>query len=558
MKHLLRTLVLTMVLCMVMSNAMAAPLTAAEITNPDTDTIIKLDHGLPTPELPLVSEPITLTVMYMRETNHGNFDDMWFLEQVAKDTGITLKIIPVEKAGWTEKMNLAFAADDLPDIFLRGLTPSDASKYGMNGSLIPLNALLEQYAPNANYLLNNLPNARRNVLASDGNIYYMPAYQLTARDQILRIGAINTAWIDELGMNPPHTIDELYEVLKAFRDNDLDGDGDSSNEIPLSFIFSMDNTDKLQDGSLAILSGYGYVDHRHDVIDGKYVYVPMENNYREYLKFMNKLWEEDILDHEIFTQTEEQYLAKCQNYTVGLLTKGEASQYFSDDEKKRAYSLVGPLLSEVNQTPCWPAESLEATPQTASFAITSKCKNPEAAIKLLDYFYSDYCSTLTKCGPEKGQWNGEGGWSKHVSNDGNVSYSIEFDNQKYNSFWDFRIKNGLMNMPYVYSSDQAAIVLGADVYASMLSSMVFDSGCYDARREGYPNCIAFTEEEQNTLAMFILLDNQVSQWCAQFISGEKDIEDDKVWAQYISMIESMDVDTLIEIRQTAYDRWTMN
>lgn len=63
MKHLLRTLVLTMVLCMVMSNAMAAPLTAAEITNPDTDTIIKLDHGLPTPELPLVSEPITLTVM---------------------------------------------------------------------------------------------------------------------------------------------------------------------------------------------------------------------------------------------------------------------------------------------------------------------------------------------------------------------------------------------------------------------------------------------------------------------------------------------------------------
>ena len=91
---------------MVMSNAMAATLTAAEITNPDTDTIIKLDHGLPTPELPLVSEPITLTVMYMRETNHGNFDDMWFLEQVVKDTGITLKIIPVEKAGWTEKMNL--------------------------------------------------------------------------------------------------------------------------------------------------------------------------------------------------------------------------------------------------------------------------------------------------------------------------------------------------------------------------------------------------------------------------------------------------------------------
>lgn len=57
------------------------------------------------------------------------------------------------------------------------------------------------------------------------------------------------------------------------------------------------------------------------------------------------------------------------------------------------------------------------------------------------------------------------------------------------------------------------------------------------------------------LAMFVLLDNQVELWAAQFINGEKAIENDAVWNEYLSMIEAMDVQTLIDIRQQAYDRW---
>ena len=288
-----------------------------------------------------------------------------------------------------------------------------------------------------------MPNAVRNVSASDSNIYFMPAYNLTVRDLVRINGSINEAWIKQLGLEMPKTLDELTTVLKGFRDNDMDGDGDSTNEIPLSFIFSMSATG---DAATPILSAFGYVNGLHDVADGKYIYVPMQENCREYLKYMNMLWEENLLDHEIFTQTSDQYTAKCKSYTVGLLTNGTANQLFSEHEKKIAFSLLGPLTSEFNQEPCWPSAQCEALAKVASFCITSKCENPEAAIKLLDYFYSDRGSTMIKCGPEKGQWDGEGGWTRTVDENGAISTSIEFNKEKYSSYTAFRKQTTLMSM----------------------------------------------------------------------------------------------------------------
>ena len=477
---------------------------------------------------------------------------MWFLDEVEKQTGVHLEILGIENAGWTEKMNLSFASGDLPDIFLSGLSASDAAKYGMAGQLIPLNDLIDTYAPNAKRLLESLPDAIRNVTASNGNIYYMPAYNLTARDMIHRSGSINMAWLEALGLESPKTLDAFHEALLAIRDNDCDGDGDASNEIPMSFIFNMEATNC---ASLIPLSAFGYVSHLHDVIDGKYVYVPMQDNYRQYLKFMHTLWEEGLLDPETFTQNNDQYTAKIQNYVLGVATPGDMHANFLEEEKKAAYSLVGPLTSTFNDTPCWIAQPFEGG---HSFAITNKCADPETAVKLLDYFYSDICSTMTKCGPQAGTWNGEGGWSRVENNDGTVSYHLDYDKERYTGFWDFRIKNGLMNMPFVYASNQAAIVTGADYYASRVSEMIFSSGCYDARRFGYPVGISFTEEEQSMLAMYVLLDDFVEREVAGFITGDKDIQDDAVWADYLASIEAMDVRTMIEIRQQAYDRWAQN
>lgn len=509
--------------------------------------------GMPTPELPLVDEPMTITVMYPRWSNHGDFSNMWFMNAVEEATGIKLEVQGIESAGWGEKVSLVFASGDYSDIYLNGISLNDASVYGAAGMLIPLEDLIAEYAPNAQAILDALPESKKSITASDGHIYLMPAFDTPARDMVTKCGFINDVWLENLGLDRPTTADELYNCLVAVRDNDANGNGDAKDEIPLSYVYSSVN----YNAGTVILYAFGFVNMLHDVIDDQYVYVPMQENFREYLRFMNRLYEEKLLDPEVFTQTDAQYNAKLGEYTV-FFTSPEMQNVLADETLQTAYSLIGPLTSDVNDTPTWAAQASEKA-GSGSMVITDKCSEEKAiaAIKLLDYFYSEEGSFMIKCGPEKGKWDGEGGWTRNIAEDGTVSYTIDYlqDQGKYNSFWDFRCANGLMNVPFLYTSEHAALVLGASVWGKHLSQSVFDSGAYAARRFGYPSGVTFTEDEQDTLAMFVLLDNYVDQMVAKFITGSVDIDDDAQWQIYLDTIDSMDVATLIETRQAAYDRW---
>lgn len=549
MKRLLS--ILLALLLVLSSTAMASEIKDISEVPIDGLSVDYLLKGMSVPELPLVDEPMTLTVMYPRMTNHGDFDNMWFLKEVETQTGIKLEIQPVETTGWEEKKNLAFASEDYSDLFLHGLDLTDASTYGAAGMLLPLEDLIAEYAPNIQKIFEVMPEIYYSITSEDGHIYVMPSIDTPSRDAIAKVGFLNAKWLENLNLEKPTTVDELYDCLVAIRDNDANGNGDPSDEIPVSYVY--DST--INNAGTTLLYPFGFVNMLHDIIDGQYVYVPMQDNFREYLKYMNKLWEENLLDHEIFTQTEAQYNAKLAEYTT-FMASPEMQNSLADIEKQLEYDLVGPLTSSVNSTPMWAAYNYEKL-GSGSFAITNNCTEEKAiaAIKLLDYFYSEDVSFMIKCGPEKGQWNGEGGWTRITTEDGKVSYEIDFNNGKYNSFWDFRCDNGLMNMPFLYTSTHAALVLGSNPWAAHLSEEAFASGAFAARRYGYPVGTSFTEDEQDTLAMYVLLDSYVDQNIAKFITGEIDIEDDTAWASYIAGIEAMDVETLIETRQTAYDRW---
>lgn len=46
---------------------------------------------------------------------------------------------------------------------------------------------------------------------------------------------LNKTWLDNLGLTYPETVEELYTVLKAFKEQDANGNGDPNDEIPISF-----------------------------------------------------------------------------------------------------------------------------------------------------------------------------------------------------------------------------------------------------------------------------------------------------------------------------------
>lgn len=505
---------------------------------------------LPKPSLPIVEEPLTLSVLYPRLTQHGDFSDMWLLNEIQKETNIWLDVIPVETSAWPEKKNLAFASGDYGDIFLSGLSLSEAAQYGMAGMLQPLNDLMAEHSPNSTSLLRDIfPDSTKNLSATDGNIYLMPAFVNAARDNVVLKGFLNNRWLEQAGLEMPKTLDEMYNALVAIRDGDGNGNGEAD-EIPLSFVYDGDKNDN---AVIPILTAFGFVHPRHDVIDNQYVYVPMHDNFRAYLSFLNKLYNENLLDKEVFTQTTEQYNAKMSAYRLGMFGL-DPKDFLPVPEQKQGYRLVGALTSEYNQTPMFPAQATE-TVTTGAFNITDKCKDPVAAIKLLDYMYSDEASFIIKCGPEKGAIEGEGGWIRTTDANGSNSYVIDYDMEKYNAFYSFRCAHGLMNMPFFFTTSAAELVLGSDPDAMNVSLQAFDSGAFDDRRFGYPDSVTFTQEEIDTLASYILLDNYVDQQVAKFVTGALDVNDDSAWNDYIRNLEMMDAQTMIRVRQTAYDRW---
>ena len=93
---------------------------------------------------------------------------------------------------------------------------------------------------------------------------------------------------------------ELEEVLVKFATEDADGDGDPTNEIGITNAASSG----LLSGDLRhILSPFGTMVSRDGNYmglngEGKPVFMPMEENYKEAVKWMRQLWEEGVVEFE--------------------------------------------------------------------------------------------------------------------------------------------------------------------------------------------------------------------------------------------------------------------
>ena len=124
---------------------------------------------------------------------------------------------------------------------------------------------------------------------------------------------INHEWLKKLGLEKPKTVEEMRNVLYAFRDKDPDGNG-KNDTYPVSGVFN----DSEADMRWLWLRAYGLLNDAFWIKGGKVVYTPYEQNYKEYLKEMNFLYKEGLIDKSYFTQATTEFKSKSASGTVGL------------------------------------------------------------------------------------------------------------------------------------------------------------------------------------------------------------------------------------------------
>lgn len=185
-------------------------------------------------------EKVSIRVVVKHDigTDQLSFSDMKLFKEIAEQTNMDIQWEEIPSSAMAEKLGLILAGGDLPDAFWgEGLSDADVLN-NAGTAFIPLNDLIENYAPNLKALFEKRPELKAVVTASDGNIYSLPRVRELYFPAGHTTWGINQKWLDALGLDMPTTIDELYDALVAFKTGDPNGNG-KTDEIPLIFQHKM-------------------------------------------------------------------------------------------------------------------------------------------------------------------------------------------------------------------------------------------------------------------------------------------------------------------------------
>ncbi|MFD1451042.1 MULTISPECIES: extracellular solute-binding protein [Oceanobacillus] len=491
---------------------------------------------------PIVDEEIQLTMM---APGNGieEWENMELLKDYTEKTNIQFKYVTPPVSDFQTKLNLAFTSGDIGDIIYGAgtdnLTPGMEVDYGEQGVLIPLEELIEEYAPNLKKLLEERPDIKKSITTVDGHIYSLPMVSDETTAQWYT-GPLwyNGKWLEALGVEElPKTTDEFYELLKRFKEEDPNGNG-QADEIPLLDV-------KMESSRPWLLAAFGIKEWGIEENNGKVRYAPMEEAYKEYLTYMHKLYEEGLLDSETFSQSDEQKKAKGQDSRIGVFpdwysffTTGEP------EEEAVGNPMFYPLTNDDSREPVIP---LGHGMSRGAFSISESNPNPEASIRWIDYFYSKEGFEYLNMGPEGHLWEWE---------DEEEGTKQKLDTPEgYESSEDYR---GSLTPDYGITTPSLRNdldSLGEDTQFEQFIKEETAEKIEPFGEIGYPLVYLTKEEQKEVNNIEVDLNSYVEQMEAKFITGVEPLSN---WDNYVDTIEKMNIKRYVEIYQDAYNRWKEN
>lgn len=485
---------------------------------------------------PVVNEQVTLNAITFVAPTNGDFNEMAMLNELEEKTGVDIKYECIPSNTWAEKKNLILASGQLPDLFFGGgLSDSDIIKYGQQGMLIQLDSLIEEYAPNLKKLLDENPEVKKAITSPDGHIYTVPYVDSFMPETIPDNLFINKTWLDKLGLEVPKTTEEFYNVLKAFKDNDPNGNG-KNDEIPFTY-----RANERFTGELSMLGAFGVLDNKeHIMVKGdELVFSPMEEEYKDAIKWFNKLYTEGLVDKEVFTQDGSQYTAKGKNeeMIVGAFVIYADENFVGPDRAVNDYVVLEPLKGP-NGDQLWNRYS--NTIQIDKVAITNSNKHPEATMRFIDEFFDqDFSLTV--------HW---GELGKNIEKQGD-KYAILTPPEGM-SVDQYRFQNSPgPNAPGVMTEEMYSNFQ----FASDKERKIERYGIYDKYATTSPlPVIRFTEEQSTAIStVSVDIDNYVKEMKAKWVTGQRNIDED--WESYKDQLQKMGVDKYLEAYKEGYEQY---
>ena len=507
---------------------------------------------------PIVKEPIELRMFCISMPNVEDYATNDFTKYMEEKTGIKMIFETGGRDDWEQKLNLAFGTGDYPDVIMF-VAPNQA-KYGVKEHiLIPLDDLIEANMPNYTKAMGQYIN---NTRQTDGHIYGIAGLNECYHCKYAKKLWINNMWLEKMGVEEPKTTQEFYDVCKKFLEMNPNGiaiGGAAKGwhtrvEEWLTNPFILSPANPLDFTIDAGLNPEGKV----DIIGNK-------EQYREALRYMRSLYDLGAFYPGNFTQTEEQLRALVNQEGEPVLCFAGGTPLLIDPESTpetyKHYKVLAPIAGPdgVARTTFMKYSGIS----DGDFFITDKCKYPEAALRWIDYFFTTEGALSSQYGAEEGKdWvlnpegevglNGEPALYKVLN-----PYSGEAQNHDWQDvqlkYFPATFRFGEATDPNIDVNTSAGIEkLLLEETKNKMEPYAQKDGDWDV----LPSLKLTDEEITEIQTIGVELQNYITENRVAFVTGTKDL--DKDWDSYLQGFDKLNLNKLLEVYQTAYDRANAN
>lgn len=495
------------------------------------------DFGFNEEGLPIVDETLTLTFGGTKAPLAPDYSEMALVQQWEADTNIAIDWENLPDQVYAEKKNLMLASGDIPDVlFNTGLTDAEIVDNGANGTLLPLEDLIEQYAPTLTGILDERPDIRAAITASDGHIYSLPSVEELGLVQYPNFLFINTAWLAAVDLPMPTTIEEYRAALEAFATQDPNGNG-VADEIPLSF-----RTDSFAANPNDLIAALGAQPENNDhriVRDDTVEFTANTEGYKEGVAALGDWYAKGLIDPESFSQDDVAYLSKGKAATpvLGSFFWWEAKEMVGDD-RTDDYALVGILEGVDGEKLASVANNQEIG--RGAMAITRANEYPAATMRWADRLFDPVMSAQSNWGPigVTLEENAEGVLVQIPAAAG------ESEGE--------RRQRVAPNGPKITTAEDFINVVAPEPRAKERQDLVAEFYAPYTANDAYPPVMLSNEELDRVSFANADINTLVKEKFASWIvNGTIDGE----WDAYVSQLDSLGVDEVISTYQEAYDRF---
>lgn len=488
---------------------------------------------------PIVNETETLHVFAYRHGLSNEYSEIETFSKLEELTNIHVEWEYAPATDWETQKPLLLASNDIPEVFLGGII-SESDVLQNPNIFYPMEDYIEQYCPNIQFMFEDNPSLKKLATAPDGHIYGLPK-QMPCRPDSYTMGFINQQWLDNLGLEMPTTTEEFYEVLKAFKEQDANGNGDPNDEIPMS---GMGFSETLT-GLTPVFAWFGAVHSVNswfEVNDGVAEYIPTTEEFKEGIKYLQRLYTEGLIDQELFTNDWSTYPAKLNPEGDSIVGVGFhwSIETAVGAERKDEYVQLLPMEGPDGDQ-YWPVNPEYTKNGTYRAEVTASCEHPEIAMRWLDALYDQETSMQLFYGPI--------GTTMEETEDGNYVV-LDPPEGVSGETWAWQYSWGDQGPMYVSDAFSEKITPSRDVREKLEA----DKKYQPYFKEEYYPLVSFTQEESDELSIINTdITKCINEMMASWITGASDIDTD--WDSYLQQLSDMKLDRMIEIYQVAYDRY---